>query len=106
MSGGSRWNDIAFLPIVADTEGRLHDDAARLLYQVASIKVSGWGPHPGRINRRSTIFRRLQADLGLLVAALGAQQRHDTAHFLAVAGREWSPKPHVNFRDSVQLEYQ
>ena len=30
---------------------------------------------------RASIFRRLQADLGLLLAALGAQQRHAPAGF-------------------------
>ena len=31
--------------------------------------------------RRASMFRRLQADLGLLLAALGAQQRHAPAGF-------------------------
>jgi len=69
VSGGSRWNDIAFLPIVADTEGRLHDDAARLLYQVASIKVSGWGPHPGRIIAWVTVVRLSSAAYKLTSAS-------------------------------------
>ena len=82
---------IAFLPVVADTAGRLHEDAVRLLYHVATIQATGNVDNEGLIGRarqdhrfgyrRASIFRRLQADLGLLLAALGAQQRHAPAGF-------------------------
>ena len=82
---------IAFLPVVADTAGRLHEDAVRLLYHVATFQASGNVDNEGLIGRarqdprfgyrRASIFRRLQADLGLLLAALGAQQRHAPAGF-------------------------
>ena len=83
--------NIAFLPVVADTAGRLHEDAVRLLYHVATIQATGNVDNEGLIGRarqdprfgyrRASIFRRLQADLGLLLAALGAQQRHAPAGF-------------------------
>jgi len=70
--------NIAFLPVIADTP------AVRLLYHcAATVKASGDVDNEGLIERervdhrfgfrRATIFRRHQAELGLLLAALGAQ---------------------------------
>jgi len=63
----------------------------RLLYHAATVKASGNVDNVGLIGRaredhrfgfrRATIFRQYQADLGLLLAATGAQQRHDPKHF-------------------------
>ena len=63
----------------------------RLLYHAAAVKASGNVDNEGLIGRaredhrfgfrRANIFRRYQADLGLLLAALGAQQRHHPQHF-------------------------
>jgi hypothetical protein len=83
--------NIALLPVVADTVGYLHEDAVRLLYHAATVKASGNVDNEGLIGReredhrfgfrRANIFRRYQAELGLLLAALGAQQRHHPKHF-------------------------
>jgi len=57
--------------------------------------------------RRANIFRHYQADLGLLLAALGAQQRHHPKHFsfhskiAAVVRGEWSPQPRVTQSHSI-----
>ena len=82
---------IALLPVVADTVGCLHEDAVRLLYHAATVKASGNVDNEGLIGRaredhrfgfrRANIFRQYQADLGLVLAALGAQQRHHPKHF-------------------------
>jgi len=82
---------IAFLPVITDTAGRLHEDAIRLFYHAARVKASGNVDHEGLSGRerddhcfgfrRAAIFRRYQADLRLLLAALGAQQRHHPDHF-------------------------
>jgi hypothetical protein len=63
----------------------------RLLYHAASVKASGNVDNEGLIGRarehhrfgfrRANIFRQYQADLGLLLAAIGAQQRHNPKHF-------------------------
>jgi len=78
--------NIAFLPVLADTAGRLHEDAVRLLYHAATVEASGNVDDEGLIGReredhrfgfrRAAIFRRHQAELELLLAALGAQQWH------------------------------
>jgi hypothetical protein len=72
---------IAFLPVIADTAGYLHEDAVRLLYHAATVKASGNVDNEGLIGRerddprfgfrRVAIFRRHRADLGPLLAALG-----------------------------------
>ena len=82
---------IAILPVVADTVGYLHEDAVRLLYHAATVKASGNVDNEGLIGRaredhrfgfrRANIFRQYQADLGLLLAAICAQQQHDPKHF-------------------------
>ena len=82
---------IALLPVVADTVGYMHEDAVRLLYHAATVKASGNVDNEGLIGRaredhrfgfrRANIFRQYQADLGLVLAALGAQQRHHPKHF-------------------------
>ena len=63
----------------------------RLLYHAATVKASGNVNNEGLIRRereerrfgfrRAGIFRRHQADLGLLLAALGEQQRHQPDRF-------------------------
>ena len=88
---------IAFLPVVTDTVGHMHADAVRLLYHATAVKASGNVDNEGLIGRaredhrfgfrRANIFRRYQADLGLLLAALGAQQRHHPQHFSFVVPR-------------------
>ena len=77
--------------MIADTVGYLHEDAVRLLYHAATVKASGNVDNEGLIGRareghrfgfrRANIFRQYQADLGRLLAAIGAQQRHDPKHF-------------------------
>jgi hypothetical protein len=69
----------------------MHEDAVRLLYHAATVKGSGNVDNEGLIGRaredhrfgcrRANIFRRYQAELGLLLAALGAQQRHPPKPF-------------------------
>jgi hypothetical protein len=81
--------------VLADTAGYLHEDAVRLLYHAATVKASGNVDNEGLIGRaredqrlgfrRANIFRHYQ--LGLLLAALGAQQRHHTKHFSFVIPR-------------------
>jgi hypothetical protein len=76
---------------ITDTLGYLHEDAVRLFYHAATVKASGNVDNEGLIGRaredhrfgfrRVNIFRHYQADLGLLLAALGAQQRHHPKHF-------------------------
>jgi hypothetical protein len=63
----------------------------RLLYHAATVKASVNVDNDGLIGRaredqrlgfrRANIFRQYQADLGLVLAALGAQQLHNPMHF-------------------------
>ena len=62
--------------------------------------------------RRASLFRRYQADLGLLrvLAALGAKQGHRPKHYSFVRPRvldvmrgKWSPHPHVIRSNSLRI---
>jgi len=73
---------IAFLPVIADTVGYLHEHAVRLLYRAATVKAAGNLDNEGLIGRGSSLrhpkgeyLPALPGRTGLLLAALGAQQR-------------------------------
>jgi hypothetical protein len=75
-----------------------HEDAVRWLYHCATVKASGNVYNKGLIGResedhrvgflRAAIFRRYQANMGLLLAALGAQQRHPPQRFSFAVPRQ------------------
>jgi len=85
--------NIAFLPVIADTVRRLRMRCACSIMRPLSrhLATSTTRPSEGLIGReredhrfgfrRATIFRHHQAELGLLLAALGAQQRRHPKHF-------------------------
>ena len=77
--------------IVAEAAPRCRRFCKTTFYLKATVKASANVDNEGLIGRaredhrfgfrRANIFRQYQADLGLLLAATGAQQRHDPKHF-------------------------
>ena len=92
-----------------------------LVYNVATIQASGNVDNEGLIGRaqqnhhlgyrRVSMFRRLQADLGLLLSALGVPQRHAQASFSFLApwqrhSRGGSGIPNLALHIATAYEFQ
>ena len=91
---------------MADLEIAVHEPWHKslitgLFWLISPVKASGNVDNEGLIGRaredhrfgfrRANIFRQYQAELGLLLAAMGAQQRHNPKHFsFAIPRSRWS----------------
>jgi hypothetical protein len=91
-----------------------HNFCGGQLLSCATVEASGNVGNEGLIGReredhrfgfrRATIFRHHQAELGLLLAALGSSGTTPSTSpspFQDRGGREWSPQPRVTFSHSA-----
>ena len=79
---------IPIYPIFPHGGGRREEDEEEASLEASLVKMRSNLHRAGRARedhrfgfRRANIFRQYQADLGLILAALGAQQRHHPKHF-------------------------